>query len=252
VLSDAEDRRLTADGVMNAGLSSRRLALNRITHASEDLAVSRDLLLAELTGGRLHITHVSTQGSVELIRRAKAKGLPVTCDVTPHHLALTDTAVEHYDTNFKMMPPLRTEEDRLAVLDGLKDGTIDAIATDHAPHTQEEKMAEFLDAPFGVIGLETALGVALTEVYQKKILDLKGIVTKFSSRPAQILKLPAGFGEIRLGHEANLTIVDLEEEWVVRKEDLVSKSQNSCFLGKRLTGRAVATICRGKLWPVRS
>lgn len=248
VISHAEDRRLTSDGVMNEGIIATQIGLKGITHASEEVAISRDLMLAELTGARLHITHISTKGAVELIRQAKAKGLSVTCDVTPHHFSLTEKAVEHYDTNFKMMPPLRTEEDRAALLKGLADGTIDAIATDHAPHTDEEKMAEFSEAPFGVIGLETALGVALTETYHKKIIDLNEIVTKLALRPAEILKLPAGFGEIRTGSEANLTITDLDQEWTVRAEEFISKSKNSPFIGKKLKGKAVATICRGKLW----
>ncbi|MBI4372341.1 MAG: dihydroorotase, partial [Candidatus Omnitrophica bacterium] len=150
VISHAEDKRLTSQGVMNEGITSTRLGLKGIPNASEAIAVSRDILLAELTGAPLHVTHISTRESVELIRLAKKKKLPVTADVTPHHLSLTEKALEHYDTNFKMMPPLRTEEDRQALLEGLKDGTIDAIATDHAPHTDEEKMAEFQDAPVGV------------------------------------------------------------------------------------------------------
>ena len=147
-----------------------------------------------------------------------------------------------------MMPPLRTEEDRKALVDGLVDGTIDAIATDHAPHTAEEKMAEFQDAPVGVTGVETSLGVVLTKLYHGKILGLKEIVMKMSTRPAEILKLPAGFGEIKIGSEANLTLVNVNEEWTVRAEDFVSKSKNSCFTGSKLKGKAVATISRGKLW----
>src|SRR3989338_1725741 len=198
VVSHAEDKRLSSDGVMNEGIMSTRLGLKGIPNASEEIAVSRDILLAQLTGAPIHLTHISTKESVDLIRRAKMKNLKVTADVTPHHLALTDEVLEHYDTNFKMMPPLRTEADRKAILEGLQDGTIDAIATDHAPHTDEEKMAEFQDAPSGVTGVETALGVVLTKLYHEKVLDLKDIVMKMSTRPAEILKLPAGFGEIKV------------------------------------------------------
>lgn len=248
VVSHAEDKRLTAKGVMNEGIMSTRLGLPGIPNASEDVAVSRDILLAELTGARLHITHISTRGAVEQIRRAKERKISITADVTPHHLTLTDDALDGYDTNFKMMPPLRTERDRKALVEGLKDGSIDAIATDHAPHTEEEKMAEFQDAPGGVTGLETALGVVLTEFYHRKLMDLRSLVERLSTRPAEILKLLPGFGELRVGTEANLTLVDVDQEWTVQKEEFVSKSKNSCFLGKKLKGRVVATICRGRLW----
>ncbi|MBI4368196.1 MAG: dihydroorotase [Candidatus Omnitrophica bacterium] len=252
VMTHAEDKRLASGGVMNEGIMSTRLGLKGIPNASEAVAVSRDILLAQLTGAPLHLTHISTKESVDLIRLAKADQLPVTADVTPHHLALTDEALEHYDTNFKMMPPLRTEADRQAVLEGLGDGTIDAIATDHAPHTEEEKMAEFPEAPVGVVGVETALGVALTHLYHTKVLSLKDVVIKMSTRPAEILKLPKQFGQIKVGAEANLTLVDVNQEWIVKKEEFVSKSKNSCFIGMKLKGKAVATICRGQLWQKQS
>jgi dihydroorotase len=248
VMSHAEDKKLTFHGAMNEGLMSTKLGLKGIPSVGEEIAVARDLLLAKITGARLHLTHISTRGSVEQIRQAKRSGLSVTADATPHHFTLTEDAVQNYDTNFKMNPPLRTEDDRRALIEGLKDGTIDAIATDHAPHTEEEKMAEFQDAPVGVIGLETALGVTLTELYHKNVLDLEELVRRMSSRPAEILKLPAGFGEIRIGTEANVTLVDLNREWTVRAEDFISKSKNSCFIARTLKGKVVATICRGKLW----
>ena len=248
VITHAEDHRLSADGVMNEGLMSTKLGLQGIPNASEDIAVLRDVELARLTGARLHIAHLSTKGSLEIVRRAKSEHLPVTCEVTPHHFSLTDEAVEHYDTNFKMHPPLRTEEDRQALIQGFKDGTVDAIATDHAPHTDEEKMEEFSEAPPGVIGLETAFAVALTELYHKKILTLEELIQKMSVRPAEILKLPAGYGEIKIGKNANVTLVNLDQEWTVKKEDFVSKSRNSCFIGRKLKGRVVATVCDGKLW----
>lgn len=248
VISHAEDKRLSSDGVMNEGIMSTRLGLKGIPNASEEIAVSRDILLSKLTGAKLHLTHMSTREALELVRDAKRRKLSVTCDVTLHHLSLTDEALENYDTNFKMMPPLRTEGDRLALLEGLNDGTIDAIATDHAPHTDEEKMAEFQDAPAGVIGLETALGVALTHLYHRRILTLADLVIKMSTRPAEILRLPEGFGQIKVGTEANLTLVDVNHEWTVRAEDFISKSKNSCFIGAKLKGKAVATISRGRLW----
>ena len=248
VITHAEDHRLSATGVMNEGLMSTKLGLHGVPNASEEIAVSRDVELAKLTGARLHVAHVSTKGTLEMIRRAKKEGLPVTCEVTPHHFALTDEAVAGYDTNFKMNPPLRTDHDRQAMIEGLRDGTIDCIATDHAPHTEEEKMEEFQDAPHGVIGLETALGVALTELYHKKILSLEELVRKMSGRPAEVLKLAAGFGEIKVGKAANVTLVDLNREWVVKKEEFVSKSKNSCFIGRKLKGRVVATVCDGRLW----
>ena len=248
VISHAEDHRLTAGGEMNEGIMSTRLGLKGIPNESEAIAVGRDILLSELTGAKLHLTHISTRSAVELIREAKKKKLSVTADATPHHIALTDEMLDSYDTNFKMMPPLRSEEDRKALIEGLKDGTIDAIATDHAPHTDEEKMAEFPDAPVGVIGVETALSVILTELYHKKILSLAEIILKMSTNPAQIVKLPNGFGEIKVGTEANLTLVDLNQEWTVKREDFISKSKNSSFIGSKLKGKAVATICRGKLW----
>ena len=248
VISHTEDRRLSSNGVMNEGLMSTRLGLKGIPNASEEIAVSRDILLTKLTGARLHLTHISTKETVDLIRQAKREKLPVTADVTPHHFSLTDERVETYDTNFKMMPPLRTEEDRKALIQGLKDGTIDAIATDHAPHTEEEKMAEFADAPVGVIGLETALAVVLTQLYHSGFLSLSEIVKRMSVHPAEILKLPEGFGQIKIGTEANLTLVDLNQEWTVRAQDFISKSKNSCFIGAKLKGKPVATISRGKLW----
>ena len=251
VISHSEDKRLSAGGVMNEGLMSTQLGLKGIPDESEDVAVMRDIQLARLTGARLHIAHVSTARAVKLIREAKSEGISVTAEVTPHHLALTDGSVEGYSTNFKMNPPLRAEEDLEAVREGLKDGTIDCVATDHAPHTEEEKMLEFDEAPFGVIGLETALAVCLTELIHSKKMTLGELVLRMSTRPAEILKLGEGFGEIRKGTEANFTLIDLEEEWVVRAEDFISKSKNSCFIGKKLKGCTAATFCMGQFWTYR-
>lgn len=251
VISHSEDKRLSAGGVMNEGLMSTRLGLKGIPDESEEIAVMRDIQLARLTGARLHVAHVSTARSVKLIQEAKAERIAITAEVTPHHLSLTDESVEGYNTHFKMNPPLRSREDVEALQRGLKEGIIDCVATDHAPHTEEEKMLEFDEAPFGVIGLETALGVCLTELVHSKKMALAELVKRMSLAPAEILRLPEGFGEIRKGTEANLALMDLGEEWLVKAVDFISKSANSCFIGKKLKGRTAATLCRGKFWIYR-
>jgi dihydroorotase len=203
-------------------------------------------MLAEYTGARFHVAHISTARSVELVRQAKARGIQVTAEVTPHHFTLTDEAVRGFDTNTKMNPPLRTEADRLAVLEGLRDGTIDAIATDHAPHSWEEKEAEYIYAPFGIIGLETAMGLALSEIYQRKLLDLPELLKKFVVNPYRILNLP--LPAVRKGKPANLTIFHPEKKWTVRRERFLSKSSNSPFIGRELTGAPVAVIHNGQVF----
>ncbi|MBN1687862.1 MAG: dihydroorotase [Candidatus Omnitrophica bacterium] len=248
VISHPEDKLLTAGGVMNEGLSSTRLGLKGIPKASEEIAVARDIELARLCGGHLHLCHVSTARSVELIRRAKEEGIHVTADVTPHNLTLTDEGAEGYNTNFKMYPPLREKEDLEALTKALKDGVVDCVATDHAPHTPEDKMREFDQAPMGVIGLETALGVMLTEFYHGVKWPLQDIVRVMSQRPAEILKLNSGFGSIDKGKEANVTLVDVQRKWTVTPQEFRSKSRNSCFLKRELQGKVLATVCRGKLW----
>lgn len=247
VVSHAIDGDLSRGGVMNEGRMSTILGLKGSPNAAEEIAVLRDIALAKLTRARLHIAHVSTEGAVKLIREAKDQGVIVTCEVTPHHFALTDESLRDYDTNFKMNPPLRTERDIDEIVRGLKDGTIDAIATDHAPHAEEEKEHEFADAPPGVIGLETALGVAMTELVHKKVLSLEDLVWKMALRPAEMIGLE-NFNEIREGSSANLTIMSLHEEWEVRKEDFLSRSRNSCFIGKRLKGKVLHTLCNGTLY----
>ncbi len=248
VMSHCEDKRLTANGVMNESLTSTKLGLHGIPAASEEIAVARDIELARMTGARLHVCHLSTARSVELVRRAKKEGIPVTAEVTPHHLALSDESIEGYNTNFKMNPPLRLEEDIKAVRQGLKEGVIDCVATDHAPHTQEDKMQEFDAAPFGVIGLETALGIVLTELHHREKWSLNFIAKVMSHNPAKILNLNSGFGKITKGSEANLALVDIHKEWQVTLGELRSKSRNSCFLNRNLKGKVVTTICAGKLW----
>lgn len=248
VMSHCEDRRLSAEGVMNEGLSSTRLGLRGIPAVSEDVAVARDLELARYTGARLHLCHLSTARSVELLRRAKAEGIQVTAEVTPHNLSLTDEEIEGYNTNFKMYPPLRTDEDAAALRKALREGVVDCVATDHAPHTQEEKMRQFDEAPFGTIGLETSLGVVLTELYHKEKWKLSEIVRVMSVRPAEILGISDRFGRIAEGLAANLALVDVDRGWTVAPEELRSRSRNSCFMKKMLKGRVSATICSGKIW----
>jgi len=231
---------------MHEGLVSTRLGLKGIPSAAEEVMVARDIALAELTGGRLHLTHLSCRRSIEMVREAKARGLPVTADVTPHHLALTHEAVEGYGTSAKVNPPLRTEEDRRAILEGLADGTVDCIATDHAPHTEIEKDAEFDVAPFGAIGLETAVGVVFTFAVRTGILSPAQAVTRLSGGPSRVLGLD-GRGTLEVGAPADITVIDPELKWKVDPAEFLSMSKNSPFAGFELTGAAVLTIVRGRV-----
>lgn len=245
IIAHCEDPDLSANGVMNEGYISTVLGLRGIPSLSEETMVERDIALARMTGGKLHIAHVSTEGSVRLIKEAKHRGIKVSCEAAPHHFALTDETLKTFDTNYKVNPPLRTAEDAKAIKGGLRDGTIDCIATDHAPHSEEEKDVEFDYAPFGVIGLETALGVAIKELVQTKILTINQLVERMSLNPARIFGLKKG--ELGLGKDADIAIVDLNREWTVRKEDFRSISKNSPFIGEKLKGMVVATIYRGKV-----
>jgi len=245
VISHCEDLHLSGKGVAHEGIVSTELGLCGIPSTSEAAMVARDILLAELTGGRLHVAHVSAAESVRLIREAKARGVRVSCEATPHHFALTDEAVRGFDTNAKMNPPLRSESDRQAILAGLRDGTIDVIATDHAPHTAQEKEQEFDVAPFGVIGSETALALTLTTLVASGTLSLNQAIAKLTSEPARILKLPKG--RIAEGADADLTIFDPDREWTVDTSGFASKSRNTPFHGWRLKGGTVATIVAGKV-----
>jgi dihydroorotase len=229
---------------MNEGTVSTALGLRGIPSAAEDVGVARDCIVAELTGGQLHILHVSTRGAVEIIRAAKARGANVTAEVTPHHLALTDEACRGYRTEAKMNPPLRTAADVAAVRDGLVEGVIDCIATDHAPHHYEDKEAEFDDAPFGVVGLESALGVCMRELVAAGHLDLPALVARMSCRPAQIAKLPAG--TLSDGAPADIVVFDPEERWICRPEEFLSLSRNTPFAGQELVGRVVMTLVAGR------
>ena len=245
IIEHCEDESL-ADGAMNEGINSTMLGLPPIPSIAEDLIVMRDIIVAEYTGGKMHIAHISTKKAVEMVREAKKKDLKVTSEATSHHFSLGDDAVKTYDTNTKINPPLRTKEDIEEVLKGLKDGTIDCIASDHAPHALEEKEAEFEKAPNGIIGLETEIGLALSELYHKKILTLEELIEKMSINPRKILNLPVPV--IAEGVEANFTILDLNEIWTVDLSRSKSKSKNSPYDKRLLTGRAVAAINNKKMF----
>lgn len=245
VISHCEDIALSAEGVMNEGFTATRLGLKGIPNAAEDIMVARDIALAELTGAKLHIAHVSTKGSVELIRRAKEKGIRISAEVTPHHFTLKDEAAIGYNTNAKMNPPLRSQDDVDALKQGLKDGTIDVIATDHAPQDIVEKEIEFDKAANGIIGLETALPLSLMLV-SDNIIALPDLVKKLSANPAKLLGLD-NKGALKVGADADITIIDLNKEWIVDSKELKSKSRNTPFDGWQMKGRAVKTIVGGKV-----
>jgi dihydroorotase len=245
VIQHAEESSLTKGGVMNEGFVSTQLGMQPIPRVAEEIIVARDLALAEYVNAQYHVAHVSTRGSVDLIRKAKKNGLPVTCEVTPHHFTLTDEAVRLFDTNTKMNPPLRTADDVAAMKEGLKDGTIDAIATDHAPHSFDEKQVEYLYAPFGIVGLETAIGLAITELVQKKVLTTSQMIEKFSVNPRKILHLPQI--KISVGEKANLTIIDPNIRWMVDVQAFKSKSKNSPFHGRKLKGKAIGIVNNGEV-----
>jgi dihydroorotase len=245
VASHCEDISLSRGGSMNEGLMSTKLGIIGIPNAAEDVMIARDIILAELTGGRLHVQHVSTRRGVELIRMAKARGIHVTAEGTPHHFTLTDDAVEGYRTEAKVNPPLRSAADRDAVIAGVADGTLDVIATDHAPHHYDEKEQAFDDAPFGPIGLETALGLVVTELVEKGVLSLPQLVDRMSCAPAKAFALQGG--TLRRGAPADVTVFDPTLEWQVDPTAFVSKSRNTPFGGRKLRGRAVLTIVNGRV-----
>lgn len=245
VLDHPEDLGLSGTGHMNEGLLSARLGLAGKPNAAEDAHVARDLLLAELTGGRVHIQHVSTSYGVAAIREAKRRGVRVTAEATPHHLTLTEAAVDGYRTEAKMNPPLRGAEDRDAVRAGLADGTLDTIATDHAPHHYDEKEAPFADAPNGVVGLETALGVVMTKVVGEGVIDLPAMVERMSVAPARALGLPGG--GLAPGAPADVTVIDPDRRWTVDSAGFLSKSRNTPFQGWRLKGAAWMTVVGGRV-----
>jgi len=246
VMDHCEERTLTAGGVMHEGEWSLRLGLRGSVALAEELDAWRDCALAELTGARLHLAHVSTRGAIEAVRRAKERGLRVTCEVAPHHFTLTDAAVEGYDTNTKMCPPLRSEEHRAALLEALADGTIDAIATDHAPHHADEKALEYDHAPNGITGLETAVGLALDRLVHQGVVGLERLVELCSVKPARIFSLKDR-GTLRPGAWGDVTIIDPDLEWTFQAACSESKSRNTPFDGWTLRGAAVATIVAGRI-----
>jgi dihydroorotase len=235
LIQHAEDPFLAGKGVMNEGYNSTLLGLPGIPRLAEDTIVARDLAIAEYIDASYHIAHISTAGSAALVRQAREKGLKITCEVTPHHFTLTEEVVRSYDTNTKMNPPLRTRDDIIALKEALRDGVIDAIATDHAPHAVFEKEVEYVDAPFGIVGLETAIGLAITELVETGYLTLWELIIKMSTAPRKILRLP----EIRIeaGEAANLTFFDPTLTWEVDIQQFKSKSRNSPFHGYRLKGK---------------
>ena len=244
LIQHAEDPALAAGGVMHEGRRSTTLGLRGIPAEAETVLVARDAALAELTGGWVHVAHVSSAKTVGLIRQAKARGVRITCEVTPHHLALTDEAVGEFDTAAKVNPPLRTEDDRQALIEGLRDGTIDCIATDHAPHTDWEKAADFDAAPFGISGLETALAVCITTLIEPSLLSWSQLVEKLAVAPAAIAGIEAGV--LKAGAPADVILVDPSARWTVDPKRFTSKGRHSPFAGRTLAGAVTAVICRGK------
>lgn len=245
IISHCEDLTLSEDGVMNEGLMSVILGLKGIPVEAEQIMIFRDILLAELTGGRLHIAHVSTEGSVNLVRNAKKRGVNVTAETCPHYFSITEEAVNGYDTNAKVNPPLRTVRDIEAIKEGLKDGTIDVIATDHAPHHRDEKLREFDMAPFGISGIETAVSLSLRLVHEG-VLTVYQLIEKMALNPARILQINKG--TLKVGTDADVVIVDKNKEFKVESERFVSKGKNTPFEGWVLKGMPVLTICRGKIY----
>jgi dihydroorotase len=246
VIDHCEDLHLSAGGDMHEGRESVRLGLRGIPGCSEDVMVARDILLAELTGARYHVAHISSRHSVEMVAFAKARGLAVTAEATPHHLALADSDMPPFDSNYKMKPPLRSNCDVQAVTDGVVSGAIDAIATDHAPHPGSEKMQEFESCPFGIIGLETALGVALEKLVHPGKIELKRLVELFTVGPSRILGL-GGRGTLATGAPADVTIFSVDREWTYDVNKSFSKSSNSPFHNKTFRGGPVATVVAGQI-----
>ena len=247
IIEHCEEPTLADGGQMNEGITATRLGLQGIPNAAEEIAVSRDLVLAELTGARLHIAHVSTEGTVELIRQAKRRGVMITAEVTPHHLTLTEECVKGYNTNSKVNPPLRTPRDIEALLSGLQDGTIDAIATDHAPHAENDKLCEFASAAFGISGLETALGSLMGLVHAQKI-SLTKLIGALTMGPASVLgKKWRSLGSLAPGSSADVVIIDPNAKWTVDSAAFVSKGKNTPLNGTALMGKVKMTIYNGAL-----
>jgi dihydroorotase len=250
VLSHSEDLDLTRGGVMNEGYESMRLGLRGMPAAAEEVMVYREIALAALTEARVHILHVSTAGSVELIRRGKERGVRVTGEACPHHFTLTDKSLRTFDSNFKMAPPLRTEDDVKAILAGLKDGTLDVIATDHAPHAPEKKMRELDQAPNGIIGLETLVPVCVGALVESGLLTWPKLIEKLTVQPARVLGIDRG--TLKPGAVADVTVIDPSVEWTIDPTRFKSKSRNSPFAGWKVRGRADTVLVAGAVKYERS
>jgi len=245
ILDHCEDKILASDGVMHEGRWSVLIGMKGISSASEELMIARDIILARLTDWRVHIQHISAKESVKLVRNARRDGVKITAEATPHHITLTDEEIKHFDTYYKMNPPLRSEDDRKAVVEGLRDGTITVIASDHAPHTDTDKLVEFDSAPFGIIGLETSVSLCLTELYHKGVLSLPDFVSKFTKGPSEVLGFESsGLAE---GSPADITVLDLDAEFAIDTSRFLSKSRNSPFHGFKVKGRPVATFVDGRI-----
>ena len=247
VVSYPKDLNLADDGVMNESTVSTRIGLRGLPAAAEEVMVARDILIAESVSGRLHLSHLSTSTSLDLVRTAKRKGFEVSCDVTPHHFVLTDedVAVANYDPNWKTYPPFRSGSDVEGVLQAIYDGTVDAIASDHSPHHADEKELDFADAPFGIVGLETAVGLAIDRLVHGKVIGISQLVRLFSTGPAGVFNLPGG--SLREGEVADLTLLDLRKRWTVDPAKFQSKARNTPFAGRNLKGAPVMTIVGGKM-----
>jgi dihydroorotase, multifunctional complex type len=245
IMDHCQDHSMTAGAVMNEGIMSTRLGLRGWPNAAEDVIVSRNVILSTYTGAHIHMQHISSRNAVEILRRAKSRGVRVTAEATPHHIALTDSALATYDTHFKMNPPLRTEEDRLAIIEGLRDGTLDCLATDHAPHTDYEKDKEFDYAPNGILGLETALAVSIEILVRQQKFKLPHVIDLFTRKAAEIVKLPAG--TLAEGTAADICLFDPDEKWTYDAKRGFSKSSNSPWHGQTLRGRVKTTICDGRI-----
>lgn len=244
VISHCEDAFLVTGSQMNEGFTSTRLGLKGVPAASEEIAVSRDIRLAKLTGARLHIAHVSTAGAVDLIKRAKKEGIPVTAEVTPHHLTMADTLLERYDSNLKVNPPLRSKRDLTVLRNAIQDGTIDCIATDHAPHNEIDKQVEFDQAPPGMIGLETAFAQLHTELVVNGVIELFHLIKLMTLKPAEVLGLSGG--RLHKGGPADIVLIDTAEKWMYESNLIRSKSRNSPLIGKKFTGRVQGVFLEGK------
>jgi len=240
-----EDLRMSECGLVHEGKYSTILGLEGISRLSDDLMIARDIMLAQRSEAKIHITHLSTAGGVEMIGKAKKKGIDITCDVTPHHLFFDDSVLTTFNTNFKVKPPIRSSEDREALVEGVKSGVIDAVASDHAPHLDTEKNTTFKEAEFGTIGLETLFSASFTKLCLKENMSLPELIALITCGPAKILNIDAG--KIEKGKTANITIIDNEAEKSIKREDFISKSKNSAFIGQMLSGKIVYTISKGKL-----